>query len=138
MMNDVKALCEVDDAGLVRFVGAYHAPENGQVRSLQRMKYGPAHMCLSGAFCCECFVCCEGRHCLQIALVLEYMDGGSLGDVLEKARACLPLASFSSQLPYAYIHGTKDEQGGAHSAIWHAEMLSPRRRRACRRTSCLR
>lgn len=33
MMNDVKALCEVDDAGLVRFVGAYHAPENGQVRS---------------------------------------------------------------------------------------------------------
>lgn len=40
MMNDVKALCEVDDAGLVRFVGAYHAPENGQVRSLQRMRYG--------------------------------------------------------------------------------------------------
>ncbi|KAK9820835.1 hypothetical protein WJX81_001306 [Elliptochloris bilobata] len=52
MMNDVKALCEVDDAGLVRFVGAYHAPENG-----------------------------------QIALVLEYMDGGSLGDVLEKKKS---------------------------------------------------
>ena len=32
MMNDVKALCEVDDPGLVRFVGAYHAPENGQAR----------------------------------------------------------------------------------------------------------
>lgn len=36
MMNDVKALCEVDDPGLVRFVGAYHAPENGQARPAQQ------------------------------------------------------------------------------------------------------
>lgn len=53
MMNDVKALCEVDDAGLVRFVGAYHAPENGQVRSVHRMKYGLAHTCMIGTTDCE-------------------------------------------------------------------------------------
>ena len=97
MMNDVKALCEVDDAGLVRFVGAYHAPENGQVRSLHPTEYGLAHMCMSSTLGCECLACYEGRPRTQIALVLEYMDGGSLGDVLEKARACPPPASFSSQ-----------------------------------------
>ena len=31
MMNDIRALCSVNDPGLVQFIGAYHAPENGQV-----------------------------------------------------------------------------------------------------------
>ena len=31
MMNDIKALCNVTEPSLVQFIGAYHAPENGQV-----------------------------------------------------------------------------------------------------------
>jgi serine/threonine protein kinase len=50
LMNDIKALCAVPDvAGLVRFRGAYHCADRG-----------------------------------QIAVALEYMDGGSLTDVLER------------------------------------------------------
>ena len=33
MMNDIRALCSVNDPGLVQFIGAYHAPENGQVHA---------------------------------------------------------------------------------------------------------
>ncbi|BDA48249.1 Mitogen-activated protein kinase kinase 3 [Coccomyxa sp. Obi] len=54
MMNDIKALCNVTEPSLVQFIGAYHAPENG-----------------------------------QIALVLEYMNGGSLADILQK-RGSIP------------------------------------------------
>ena len=32
MMNDVRALCSVSDPNLVQLIGAYHAPEKGQVR----------------------------------------------------------------------------------------------------------
>lgn len=50
LMNDIKALCNVPDVpGLIRFRGAYHCADRG-----------------------------------QIAVALEYMDGGSLADVLEK------------------------------------------------------
>lgn len=31
MMNDIRALCNVTEPSLVQFIGAYHAPENGQV-----------------------------------------------------------------------------------------------------------
>ena len=31
MLNDIRALCNVDEPHLVQFIGAYHAPENGQV-----------------------------------------------------------------------------------------------------------
>ena len=31
MMNDVQALCDVNHPSLVRFIGAFHTPENGQV-----------------------------------------------------------------------------------------------------------
>jgi len=31
-MNDVRALCSVSDPNLVQLIGAYHAPEKGQVR----------------------------------------------------------------------------------------------------------
>ena len=31
IMNDVRALCDVNHPGLVQFIGAYHLPENGQV-----------------------------------------------------------------------------------------------------------
>ena len=48
----------------------------------------------------------KGTRPLQIALVLEYMDGGSLGDVLEKARARPPPVSFASQPPYVCIRST--------------------------------
>lgn len=34
MMNDVRALCSISDPNLVQLIGAYHAPEKGQVRSL--------------------------------------------------------------------------------------------------------
>eukprot|EP00887_Chlorella_sp_A99_P007812 scaffold20.g7812.t1 len=48
LMNDIKALCNAPPTeGLIRFYGAYHAADRG-----------------------------------QIAVVLEYMDGGSLADVL--------------------------------------------------------
>ena len=33
MMNDIRALCSVNNPGLVQFIGAYHAPENGQVHA---------------------------------------------------------------------------------------------------------
>jgi serine/threonine protein kinase len=50
LMNDIKALCNTPDTpGLIRFKGAYHSADKG-----------------------------------QIAVALEYMDGGSLADVLEK------------------------------------------------------
>ena len=50
LMNDIKALCAIPDVpGLVRFRGAYHCADKG-----------------------------------QIAVALEYMDGGSLADVLER------------------------------------------------------
>lgn len=50
LMNDIKALCNVPDIeGLIRFRGAYHCADRG-----------------------------------QIAVALEYMDGGSLVDVVEK------------------------------------------------------
>jgi len=50
LMNDIKALCNVPDMpGLIRFRGAYHCADRG-----------------------------------QIAVALEYMDGGSLADVLER------------------------------------------------------
>lgn len=50
LMNDIKALCHAPNMpGLIRFYGAYHAADKG-----------------------------------QIAVVLEYMDGGSLADVLGK------------------------------------------------------
>ena len=32
MMNDVRALCSISDPNLVQLIGAYHAPEKGQVR----------------------------------------------------------------------------------------------------------
>ena len=32
MMNDVRALCSISDPHLVQLIGAYHAPEKGQVR----------------------------------------------------------------------------------------------------------
>ncbi|KAK9815893.1 hypothetical protein WJX72_011527 [[Myrmecia] bisecta] len=52
MMNDVKALCDIPNVpGLVQFIGAYHAPENG-----------------------------------EIAIVLEYMNGGSLSDVTAQVK----------------------------------------------------
>lgn len=52
-MNDIKALVNAPVMdGLIRFYGAYHAADQG-----------------------------------QIAVVLEYMDGGSLADVVTKARA---------------------------------------------------
>lgn len=31
MMNDVRALCSISDPNLVQLIGAYHAPEKGQV-----------------------------------------------------------------------------------------------------------
>jgi len=50
LMNDIKALCNTPDTpGLIRFKGAYHSADKG-----------------------------------QIAVALQYMDGGSLADVLEK------------------------------------------------------
>jgi mitogen-activated protein kinase kinase 3 len=50
LMNDIKALCSAPNVpGLIRFYGAYHAANKG-----------------------------------QIAVILEYMDGGSLADVLTK------------------------------------------------------
>lgn len=52
MMNDIKALCNADDIPeLIKFRGAYHCPDGG-----------------------------------QIAIVLEYMDGGSLGDLMAKVQ----------------------------------------------------
>lgn len=55
LMNDIKALCHAPNVpGLIRFYGAYHAADKG-----------------------------------QIAVVLEYMDGGSLADVLFKVCLCL-------------------------------------------------
>ena len=50
LMNDIKALCNAPNVpGLIRFYGAYHSADKG-----------------------------------QIAVVLEYMDGGSLADVLSR------------------------------------------------------
>ena len=50
LMNDIKALCNIPDVkGLIRFHGAYHCADKGQV-----------------------------------AVALEYMDGGSLADLCEK------------------------------------------------------
>ncbi|GAB4819369.1 hypothetical protein N2152v2_006415 [Parachlorella kessleri] len=52
LMNDIKALCHAPNVpGLIRFYGAFHAADKG-----------------------------------QIAVVLEYMDGGSLADVLAKVK----------------------------------------------------
>ena len=50
LMNDIKALCNIPDVpGLIRFRGAYHCADKGQV-----------------------------------AVALEYMDGGSLADLCQK------------------------------------------------------
>ena len=35
MMNDVRALCSISDPNLVQLIGAYHAPEKGQVPTHQ-------------------------------------------------------------------------------------------------------
>jgi serine/threonine protein kinase len=52
LMNDIKALCKMPNVpGLIRFYGAYHSADRG-----------------------------------QIAVALEYMDGGSLADVLGKVK----------------------------------------------------
>lgn len=32
MMNDVRALCSISNPNLVQLIGAYHAPEKGQVQ----------------------------------------------------------------------------------------------------------
>lgn len=74
LMNDIKALCNTPDvAGLIRFYGAYHCADKG-----------------------------------QIAVALEYMDGGSLADVLERVGK-IPekvLACITKQvlLGLAYLH----------------------------------
>ncbi len=75
LMNDIKALCNTPDVpGLIRFRGAYHAADRG-----------------------------------QIAVALEYMDGGSLADVLERVGS-IPediLAAISKSVlrGLAYLHG---------------------------------
>ncbi len=45
MMNDIKALCNVTEPSLVQFIGAYHAPENGQVMpdSFEIISWIPVH-----------------------------------------------------------------------------------------------
>lgn len=74
LMNDIKALCNTPDVpGLIRFYGAYHCADKG-----------------------------------QIAVALEYMDGGSLADVLERVGK-IPervLACITKQvlLGLAYLH----------------------------------
>ena len=74
LMNDIKALCNAPVMdGLIRFFGAYHAADRG-----------------------------------QIAVVLEYMDGGSLADVVQKVRR-LPepeLAAITARIlpALAYMH----------------------------------
>ena len=84
MMNDVRALCDAPQVpGLIDFVGAYHESETGQVCQ-------PLHSnSAMAAALCACFIFLTGSvsseiFTLQIAIVLEYMDGGSLGDVLQK------------------------------------------------------
>ncbi|KAK9902117.1 hypothetical protein WJX75_004920 [Coccomyxa subellipsoidea] len=76
MMNDIRALCNVTEPSLVQFIGAYHAPENG-----------------------------------QIALVLEYMNGGSLGDILKKkgkiAEDALSVATAQVLQGLSYLHRYK-------------------------------
>lgn len=74
LMNDIKALCNAPNVpGLIRFFGAYHAADKG-----------------------------------QIAVALEYMDGGSLADVLAKVgRIPEPiLADIAAQIipPLDFMH----------------------------------
>lgn len=45
MMNDIRALCNVTEPSLVQFIGAYHAPENGQVGNIMAIK--EPHSCLT-------------------------------------------------------------------------------------------
>lgn len=74
LMNDIKALCNAPLMdGLIRFFGAYHAADRG-----------------------------------QIAVVLEYMDGGSLADVLSRVKR-IPepvLAALAARIlpALAYMH----------------------------------
>ncbi|PRW57164.1 mitogen-activated kinase kinase 3 [Chlorella sorokiniana] len=74
LMNDIKALCNAPLMdGLIRFFGAYHAADRG-----------------------------------QIAVVLEYMDGGSLADVVQKVER-IPepvLAGITARIlpALAYMH----------------------------------
>jgi serine/threonine protein kinase len=74
LMNDIKALCNAPVMdGLIRFYGAYHAADRG-----------------------------------QIAVVLEYMDGGSLADVVQRVeRVPEPmLAGITARIlpALAYMH----------------------------------
>jgi hypothetical protein len=43
MLNDIRALCCVDERHLVHFIGAYHAPENGQARAQSPCDCMPWH-----------------------------------------------------------------------------------------------
>lgn len=74
LMNDIKALCNAPVMdGLIRFFGAYHSADRG-----------------------------------QIAVVLEYMDGGSLADVVQRVQR-IPepvLAGITARIlpALAYMH----------------------------------
>ena len=52
MMNDVRALCSISDPNLVQLIGAYHAPEKGQVRR-QASRRSP--------FCCNLWRRCASQ-----------------------------------------------------------------------------
>ena len=52
MMNDVRALCSISDPNLVQLIGAYHAPEKGQVilssiKPLTHLVHVMAMLCLA-------------------------------------------------------------------------------------------
>jgi serine/threonine protein kinase len=77
LMNDIKALCNAPLMdGLIRFCGAYHAADRG-----------------------------------QIAVVLEYVDGGSLADVVQRVQR-IPepeLAGITAKIlpALAYMHANR-------------------------------
>lgn len=87
-MNDVRALCDAPHiAGLIDFIGAYHESESGQASNICIPSYADA--------ACIQAVCMSRKYILndmlvQIAIVLEYMDAGSLGDLLQKVMARTP------------------------------------------------
>jgi serine/threonine protein kinase len=100
MMNDVKALCDAPNVpGLINFYGAYHVPDSGQVGA-DLGDGGEAGCVLVKPAVC---LATSANHrptnsnhhptaaqpppnrqppTAQISIVLEFMDGGSLADVL--------------------------------------------------------
>ena len=114
-MNDVRALCDAPRVpGLIDFVGAYHDPENGQVSDLSPESTGAGSFVSFGTSNRLLWYKKSKLVLLQIAIVLEYMDGGSLADILQKVS---PFALYLYKQQKLFADCIKAIRSAQHSCL---------------------